>query len=433
MKLTALLESFRKAQCSRLYVKILSENDNSKNQIYLGSDFSSLTILPYKSIDRTQKQFKAPLDFGWILEDQRVSTATHAQLILYPQYPEVRFSGFLLGCEGAPSSILTKRETGRLLFLGIGKSNSIIGFAADRDSTLVHEFNKVKNLPSSGVFIDLTSLLLLKDVRSELLNKMKGIHLKGWITSKRLDRNYKTLPCKAPNCGGYTLEAELNISPNSRSEPDYHGWEVKQHSVTDFTKINSSIITLMTPEPTGGYYKDYGVIPFVRKYGYTDKLGRPDRMNFGGLHTAKAMHPTTKLTLSLLGYDSASRKIMDLNGGIGLLTEQGDIAAIWHFSSLLEHWNRKHSNAIYVPSLNHLEPCLQYWFGNIVRLGEGTDFTLFLSAISSGNVYYDPGIKVENLSTQPKAKRRSQFRIKSSELSSLYNKMTAIDILNISQ
>ena len=34
----------------RLYAKLLSENDNSKNQVYLGGGFSSLNLLPHSEI-----------------------------------------------------------------------------------------------------------------------------------------------------------------------------------------------------------------------------------------------------------------------------------------------------------------------------------------------------------------------------------------------
>jgi hypothetical protein len=37
-----------------------------------------------------------------------------------------------------------------------------------------------------------------------------------------------------------------------------------------------------------------------------------------------------------------------------------------------------------------------------------------------GNIYYDPGIKMENVSTKPKIKKRSQFRMKSQFLGELY-------------
>ena len=56
----------------------------------------------------------------------------------------------------------------------------------------------------------------------------------------------------------------------------------------------------MTPEPTHGLYKSKGTEFFIRNYGYPDKLGRPDRMNFGGIHKVGEIHHTTKLELKLI-------------------------------------------------------------------------------------------------------------------------------------
>ena len=64
-----------------------------------------------------------------------------------------------------------------------------------------------------------------------------------------------------------------------------------------------------------------------------------------------------------------------------------------------------------------------------MRLFEGTTFNRLLQAITESKVYYDPGIKLENASTKPKTKRRSQFRIKSKQLSHLYEKQSDIDVL----
>ena len=69
------------------------------------------------------------------------------------------------------------------------------------------------------------------------------IATKGWIDSKRLDRDGRILPCNAPNCGGLTLEAELGIRPNSVSGPDFLGWEVKQHGVTSFARPAVGVLT----------------------------------------------------------------------------------------------------------------------------------------------------------------------------------------------
>ena len=46
----------------------------------------------------------------------------------------------------------------------------------------------------------------------------------------------------------------------------------------------------MTPEPTGGHYKIHGVESFIRKFGYPDKMGREDRLNFGGVHKVGEKH-----------------------------------------------------------------------------------------------------------------------------------------------
>ena len=91
-------------------------------------------------------------------------------------------------------------------------------------------------------------------------------------------------PCSARNGGGYTLEAELGISPNGYAEPDFMGWEVKQYGVRDFERYTAKRpVTLMTPEPTGGVYRDEGVEVFLHRFGYPDKAGKAGRINFGGV------------------------------------------------------------------------------------------------------------------------------------------------------
>ena len=49
--------------------------------------------------------------------------------------------------------------------------------------------------------------------------------------------------------------------------------------------------------------------------------------------------------------------------------------------------------------------------------------------MSLGNIYYDPGIKLENASTNPQTKRRSQFRIRSEHLNELYHLNEIINLL----
>ncbi|HOX91472.1 MAG TPA: MvaI/BcnI family restriction endonuclease, partial [Spirochaetales bacterium] len=64
-----------------------------------------------------------------------------------------------------------------------------------------------------------------------------------------------------------------------------------------------------------------------------------------------------------------------------------------------------------------------------VQLCEGTDVLLLLAAVSAGNVYYDPGIKIEDAGTpKPVIKRRSQFRIRHDTLDILYKASETVSV-----
>ena len=78
-----------------------------------------------------------------------------------------------------------------------------------------------------------------------------------------------------------------------------------------------------------------------------------------------------------------------------------------------------------------MNPERHYKYGKNVILGTGTDFQLFLAQMACGNIYYDPGIKMENILTHPKIKKRSQFRIKSQHLPSLYSVNEIVDVSNL--
>jgi hypothetical protein len=446
VNLLQLKSLFVQAGCTQLYAKPLAENDNSKNQVYFAGAVEALNAFPAEQIfsENTKKgpSFKARLNFGWLQENGLVARAPSAQLILYSQYPEVRFSGFLERCKAGPSILMADRKraegfpvevkrqlVGRVLFLGVTKDNRVIGYVAAGNSAVAAEF-KTQSFPTAFVVfskIELPSIANDDESRRLLLKELRRIHMLEWIDSKQLDTSGKLTTCRAAQCGGFTLEAELGISKNSVGEPDFLGWEVKQHSVPSFSSLGAAI-TLMTPEPVGGFYKEQGVEAFIRKYGYPDKNGRPDRLNFGGIHKVGQRQISTGLTMRLSGYDAVKGRILDANGAIELLDDEGQIAAFWTFGGLLTHWSRKHTKAVYVPSMRRTEPAWQYRYGSEVRLAQQTDGLRFLKALASGEVYYDPGIKLENASTKPEVKRRSQFRVASKNITALYEKVEIVEV-----
>jgi hypothetical protein len=327
---------------------------------------------------------------------------------------------------------MNRRQAGRLLLLGIAGDGRIIAAAVAPDDVLAAEVEANMARLGDRLLYELAVDLGIPDTRSQLLKDLARIHSRGWIDSKRLRPDGSVGPCQSTNCGGYTLEAELGVRPNSYSEPDYLGWEVKQYGVRSLARrLSAGPVTLLTPEPTGGFYREKGVEQFLRTYGYADRLGRADRINFGGIYRVGVKVASTRLTLVLDGYDAESGKLIDPAKGMALLDERGSAAATWSYSSLIQHWARKHGQAVYVPSETNLSPTRQYRFGNLVLLAQQTDFFRLLSALAVGHVYYDPGIKLEGASSaRPRTKRRSQFRIAVARLPTLYASAEYADLRN---
>ncbi len=425
----SLLKRFAELGAINVFCKPLAENDNSKQQIYLGGSFDVIQIFPFHDIEATENgknsTYKAKLDFFWIDETQ-TERATGAQLILYPQYPEVRLSGFLKNCRNAPSELMRpvpadKRKfnngsDGRVLFFSVTKDRETLAYLAPAESTLANEL--IQNLGSyekQGVLFNIP--LGEKESKIVLLEKLAEIRDFGWQPSVKLSKTGELKPYQARNGGGYTLEALLGIIPNGRSEPDFMGWEIKGYS--------SSRVTLMTPEPTGGIYGENGVEVFVRKFG---KPTVNDTLYFTGLHKVNIKNNSTGLTLVVNGFNPEKKLIENVNGAVELLTESGTCAASWSFEGLLMKWNRKHAQAAYVPyRSNRIDPPA-YQYATPTLMGEGTNFNLYLSALSAGLVMFDPASKVMNASTlKSTVKARSQFRIPIRQLTNLYHKFEPVE------
>jgi hypothetical protein len=429
--LEGLISAFRALGAQRILCKRLAENDNTKQQIYLGGSFDALNVLPFGSVTsetRTKTPtFKATVPLSWMDSEGRIAPAPGAQLILYPRYPEIRLSGFLRGCPTAPSEHMrpipaaerrhNNGPDGRLLFMALLPNRTIVAFLAPARSVVATEFNeRHRRTPFAvqGVFLEVP-LPHAGDPRSILLAKLRAIHRQGWHASCRMRADGHVMPYKARNGGGYTLEALFGIVPNGRAEPDFLGWELKA--------CGSDRITLMTPEPDSGYYGREGGGAFVRKYGHA---APGDNFYFTGTHRAGMVCEPTGQRLTLRGFDAASGKITDVGGGIHLISAQGTESAGWSFRRLLEHWGRKHAAAAYVPYERSGAEPPEYRYNSPVLLGEGTGFEKFLEALASGLVVYDPGSKISDASTsKPRTKARSQFRIGKKHLAQLYRKFSS--------
>lgn len=425
---------FRDLGVTRMFCKALAENDNVKQQIYLGGSFEVLKLLPHNEVRSEpglrRPNFKTSLQMWWVNDSGQVAQAPGAQLILYPDYPEVRLSGFVRGCRTAPSAYLqpvpgelrkhNNGPDGRVLFFGVAAGGVIYAYLAPIGSGVAREFkarSDAGQLERDGVFWRL-HLGREGNSRELLLSRLRAIHEDGWHVSCRLNREGQVVAYHAQNGGGYTLEALLGITPNAKAAPDFMGWEIKAYG--------SGKVTLMTPEPDKGYYGKHGVEAFVRKYG---RKIEGDTLYFTGVHRVDQICDASGQTLRLTGFDVSKGKIVDVGGGIELVDQQGDVSAAWSFQGLIEHWGRKHAAAAYIPYVKKKIVPPQYQYKSPVLLGEETDFSLYLLSLSSGLTMYDPGSKVMNASTdRSTVKARSQFRIPLRHLGALYKKFEAVDL-----
>jgi hypothetical protein len=405
----------------RIYGKIMGTNNNSKQQVYLSGGFDAINVLPVEKVEAigSKGHFYAWPVFYWLSTNGGLEHAPHAKLILYPQYPEVRLSGFLKGTKNSPKSIMTSKTPGRALVLGVCDDGRIIGYADGSDSDLARDLRGMKVADDGKVIFQIP---FATDERpsADIFVELADIARQGWIRSTRLS-TYGLVACESSKCVGDTLEASLGIKSNGRAGPDKYGWEVKAVTVRSFhAEPGSKRITLMTPEPDGGFYWAHGVVEFVKRFGYKDVKGRPDRLNFGGTYRVGDRNDRTGLSLELSGFDSSSNKIVDAAGHLRLVDGQGEVAASWSFSKLIELWSKKHACAVYVPAECKKDP-LRYRYGHRVLTGVGTDALALLIALARGIIFYDPGIKLECSGQTQTSKKRSQFRIMYKNLNHLYH------------
>lgn len=419
---------------TRILLKPLSNNDNSKQQIYFGGNFEVLQDFPLGEIRADGESskgpiFKAPLKLFWITPEGETEEATGSQIILYPKYPEIRLSGFLRGCSLAPSKIMKPPTPEERALYASQKRGMILGLAEDRvfaytgswDEKISGEIQEYAEQNQDrqvlSVFYEYYSSLT--DSQELLIGKLKDIYLKGPISSRRLDKDGTVILYEAPNGAGFTLECEFGIIPNGNASPDFLDWELKARS-----KSNT---TLMTPEPDIGLYRD-SYAQFMNSHA---NRRNPEKLYFTAKHQLGIRNLETKLTLSIEGYDLQKKKITQSEGGYFLKNDNGEIAAGWTFSKLLNHWKNKHTKTCYVSYKDiQIEGHTHYHFGPKVCLAQGASIEKFLDALSTGIVVHDPGCKyaVDPKTGKWKQKKRNQFRVSAANSPSLYDDYKELDL-----
>lgn len=415
----------RRLGARRVVFKLLANNDNSKQQIYFGSDFDVLRLIPHGDlVGETTKDmglmYKASLKLSWIdiESDAPPAPAPGAQLIFYPRYPEVRMSGFLRGSALAPSKLMQpptpeeralRGQSQRCLVFGICADDTILAYSGvwggklARDANARIESGKISRVAS--VFYEIEQPI--QHGRILLLEKLSEIYRGGFVRSGRLNSAGDLIEYHAKNGAGYTLESLFGIVPNGRSEPDFHEWELKSH--------RSGAVTLMTPEPDSGTYKtDLGA--FLKSYGSCTE----SRRDFTGRHLIGIQNERSGLTFRMEGYDPEKNEVVDPNGGLIMRDLRGEVALGWTFNKILTHWSRKHAQTAYVTYEVVVKDVNYYRFGPEILLCSGADLKLFLQAIYENKVYHDPGINMKLVGDEWKPKKRNQFRVGWKGIESLY-------------
>lgn len=441
--LDVLISAMRDSGVVRLYFKKLAKNNSDKQQIYVATDLARTGFLPSGEVEairsRSSKRhpngaaiFRAPMPLHWLNSDGRECSAPSTKLIYYPQYPEVRISGFLERCEFAPNELLSRnrrgQEPGRILFLGVADDRRVLGHAVGPESAVAREIGERTFPIAHGVLREIF-LGGAGGSKQLLLTKLAGIHRAGWLNAVKLSGKGLE-PYDRQNAIGYTLEAHLGVPANGYAEPDFCGWEVKGSTVKAFGRKMLLKISILASSPTGGLIREIGWRGFVRRYGYRND-GKPrGRIDFNGVHSYGVMQEKTGMTLGIQGYEDG--EITDESGGLVITDLVGAVLLKWHFAKLINHWKSKHSNVVFVPALSRVKSVRQFWFDRNVKLAIGTDFFKFLEAVKAGSVVYDTGLWVNPLGRTSKERghQRHQIRVIPQGLNSLYRRVEDVDVLS---
>ncbi|RJG05855.1 hypothetical protein D3870_07345 [Noviherbaspirillum cavernae] len=420
-------------------LKMLPKNANDKNQIYIASDFFVLhdlfdmTLLERGESTSETKDRSAPgsripeavfNDFEWVKRDGTRIAAKRMKAIIYPQYPEARLSGLQTVENTIPQSLSvtftkTYGDAKRLLVLGKLPGGRCVGLVYIHISPeLEHEISALPGFERARACKRFT----LDQGNSEKLERRLADVLNVPLPGCRLDVYGNTVPFSGTQVCGYTLEHALGIVPNSGSDGDLYGIELKTH-----TQVK---VTLFTPEPDFGLYAD-DFPKFMTTYGYTNKDGGGE-YRLTGIHRANMCCSKSNLTLKIREhrFEGEELKAFPYNpltpltakmDAIDVVLEgpSGEVAAGWSIERLMNCWGAKHNEAVYISATkkaNSDEDLRALGYEHIVTFAptvmwcRTTSMERLLNAINDGVIFLDPAPKFHP--TDPSQnKRRAQWRV----------------------
>ena len=414
----------------KIYVRELQEKqDNTKNQIYFGTG-SVLNLLPCtikKGSESTsnskeksqqgQNKIEAKLDFYWFNNDGNLYNAPNAQLIFYFQYPEVRLSGFFKGCDIRADCLRREKQLNygrRILIIGIKENTKIFALVLnEKEDSVVLDFPDLKKDESVDIFLS-HNIISSNNIFSaspydELIDRMKDI-CGQWYSSRRLvNRDEGPIPFAGNQGCGLTLEALLGIEMNSSKKPDFKGIEIKSYK-------KGGSISLMTPQPDAGERFKLTFRDFMKEYGWQSTNPKhPGRIVFTGPFRIGQINEGKGYDLRIEGYNNLKNKFLSDQIFVGLYRLfDNKLVASWSGKKLLEHWIKKHSEALYVQyeskvvTDNKGKKVKQYLYNGKLLYGKGTSIINFFNALAQSLVVYDPADEIYENGTP---KSRSQWRV----------------------
>ena len=431
--------SFASYGCSEILIKPLADNqDNEKNQIYLGYSHELFSLLPGKvsfrspseSKDKTHSSYgkakiENALNLYWIENNRKPELAPNSKIIDYFQYPEMRLSGFLSGCANPPDALRRDHQEKygkRILLLGMSGENIYATVVTETQHDFFKQLLTQPKWPVHDLLLKLkinmpshVSDARPSEIQSELENsvfdfdrllfELKLLGSTKYPSSTLKENNGQAIPFRGNQGAGWTLESLLNIPRNSSESPDKYGFELKT--------FLSNKITLMTPEPDFGYRYEEGLESFLNKFGWIGTKN-DGSYRFNGKHNTQSINKKSGLLLQIENWD------YQLNAPTGkgipnvlLVNPKTDeVAAGWSFEKLARKWGRKHAGAMYITAQKHTQDSEKfpshYSFGPMVYCGLGTSTLHLMRGIASGFVYLDPG---DRINSNGEEKKRSQWRV----------------------